>query len=265
MNGELGRLQKLRCALRLRTRARESYYRVLRRFGILGQEWDKGLAEELQAWEFMLKDNGRNWVVSEYHRRLDPESELQDEYKRLIDARPGCPPLRLLDVGAGPLTSMGKKWEGRTLQFFPVDPLAQEYNAILARTGLRAPAPSQPGQGEKLLDLFEKNSFDFALASNSLDHSHDPLLVVRQMIAVVKPQCCVYLGHFTNEAITAGYSGLHQWNFSIKRGDMFLSDGRKHRYSLRDEFNGVATLECETQEWVGRPAVIGRLKKLQAS
>jgi hypothetical protein len=118
----MSRLQKLRCTLRLRTRARELYRRIMRRLGFLGQEWDKGLPEELQAWEFMLKDHGRNWVMSEYHYRLDPEAELQDEYKRLIDAPPGGPPIKLLDVGAGPLTSFGKRWEGRALQLFPVDP-----------------------------------------------------------------------------------------------------------------------------------------------
>lgn len=261
----MSRLQKLRCTLRLRTRARELYRRIMRRLGFLGQEWDKGLPEELQAWEFMLKDHGRNWVMSEYHYRLDPEAELQDEYKRLIDAPPGGPPIKLLDVGAGPLTSFGKRWEGRALQLFPVDPLAEEYNALLAKLGLRPPAPSQPGHGEKLLELFEKNSFDLALASNSLDHSYDPLLVIRHMITVVKPGCHVFLGHFANEAVAAGYTGLHQWNFSLKHGDMILSDGRKLHYSLREEFKDVATLECEAQEWVGRPAVIGRLKKQRAS
>lgn len=261
----MSRLQKLRCALRLRTRAKEVYRRVMRRLGFLGQEWDKGLPDELEAWEFMLTGQGKNWVVSEYNYRLNSEAELQDEYKRLIEAPPGGAAIRLLDVGAGPLSSFGKRWEGRALQLFPVDPLAVEYNALLARLGLRAPVPSQPGHGEKLLELFGKNSFDLALASNSLDHSQDPLLVIRHMITLVKPGCYVYLGHFRDEGVQAGYTGLHQWNFNIKRGDMILSDGRKRHYSLREEFKGGATLECETQEWVGRPAVIGRLKKMRAS
>jgi SAM-dependent methyltransferase len=237
----------------------------MRRFGFLGQEWDKGLAEELQAWEFMLTDQGRNWTVSEYQYRLDPEAELQDEYKQLIDVAPGDPPIRLLDVGAGPLTSFGKRWKGRTLQIFPVDPLAKEYNALLTRLGLHSPAPSQLGHGEKLPEMFEKNFFDLALASNSLDHSYDPLLVIYHMLTVVKPGCQVFLGHFINEAVAAGYTGLHQWNFSLKHGDMILSDGRKRYHSLREEFKDLATMECEAQEWVGRPAVIGRLKKLRAS
>ena len=264
MNAEMSRLQKIRCALRLRTRAREVYRRVMRRLGFLGQDWDQGLPEELQAWEFMLSNQGRNWVESEYRYRLDPGSELQDEYKKLIEAPAGGPPLRLLDVGAGPLTSFGKRWTGRTLEIFPVDPLADEYNALLARLGLRAPAPSRPGHGEKLSGQFEENFFDLALASNSLDHCYDPLLVIRHMLTLVKPGGHVFLGHFANEGVQAGYTGLHQWDFSIQQGDMLLSDGRGQRHSLRAVFGEVAVLECELQQWVGRPAVIGRLKKLRA-
>lgn len=265
MNAEMSRLQKLRCALRLRTRAREAYRRVMRRCGLLGQEWDKGLPEELEAWEFMLKDGGRNWTVSEYHFRLNPEAELQDEFKRLIDAPAGGPPLKLLDVGAGPLTSFGKRWAGHTLEIFPTDPLADEYNALLAKLGLRAPVPSLPGHGEKLHEQFGKNSFDLALASNSLDHSYDPLLVIRHMLTLVKPGAHVFLAHFANEGVTAGYTGLHQWDFSVRRDDTILSDGRKRHHSLREEFKGLATLECEMKDWFGRPAVFVRLKKLGAS
>ena len=261
----MSRLRKIRCTLRVRTRVREAYRRVMRRLGFLGQDWDQGLPEELQAWEFMLSNQGRNWVESVYHYRLDPEAELQDEYKKLIDAPVGGPPLRLLDVGAGPLTSFGKRWAGRTLEIYPVDPLAEEYDALLARLGLRAPVPSTPGHGEKLPEQFGKNFFDLALASNSLDHSYDPLLVIRHMLALVKPGGHVFLGHFANEGLGAGYTGLHQWNFAIRHGDMFLSDGRTRHHSLREAFRDVAVLECETQEWVGRPAVIGRLKKLRAS
>jgi len=85
------------------------------------------------------------------------------------------------------------------------------------------------------------------------------------MLTLVKPAGYVYLVHFTNEAVAAGYSGLHQWNFSIKRGDMILSDGRKQRHALGQEFEGVAALECESLRWFGRAGVIGRLKKSQTS
>jgi SAM-dependent methyltransferase len=211
----------------------------------------------------MLKDNGQNWVA--YHNRLNPDQEVQDEYKQLIKAPVDGSPIRILDVGAGPLTSLGKKWSGQNLQLFPIDPLADEYAALLTRLGLRAPVPSKPGRGEKLFDLFERNFFDFALASNSLDHSYDPLLVIRNMLAAVKPGACVFLGHYENEGVTAGYTGLHQWNFSIRKGDMILSDGRSTSYSLRSEFNSTASLECEFRQWGGgRRAVIGKLKKLRS-
>ncbi len=42
MNAEMSRLQKIRCALRFRTRARETYRRVMRRLGFLGPDWEFG-------------------------------------------------------------------------------------------------------------------------------------------------------------------------------------------------------------------------------
>jgi len=261
MSNEPGRLQRIRYKLRLRVRTREFCNRVLRRVGLLGLEWKKGLPEELQAWEYLLKEEGRRWIPSEYRRRMDPQSELQEDLKRLIKAPRGAV-VRILDVGAGPLTNLGKKWEGRTLQLFPVDPLAEEYKALLARLGIRPPVLSEPGHGERLVDLFGGEYFDLANASNSLDHSYDPFLAIRQMFAVIKPQCYVYLWHFAHEGVAMGYGGLHQWNFDIKRGDMTLSNGRDCHYSLAKEFKGVGTLECEFQDFFGRKAVIGKLKKL---
>jgi SAM-dependent methyltransferase len=227
-------------------------------------DWGKGLPEELRFWEDALREEGRRWIRSEYQQRTNPNLELQEELKRLIQAPVGAA-VRLLDVGAGPLTRLGKKWEGRTLQIVPVDPLAEQYTALLARLGLRPLVPTQPGHGEKLLEMFEKNSFDLAYASNSLDHSYDPMLAITQMFAVVKPHCYVYLWHFARVGTTEGFQGLHQWDFDIKHGDLILSNGRGTRHSLALEFQGVGRLECEFQKFGESRVVVGKLRKLISS
>jgi SAM-dependent methyltransferase len=242
MNPEMGWLKRVRCAVRLRSRVREYRNRLLRRVGLRGQEWKQGLPEEIQAWEQMLKDGGRCWIQSEYQQRIDPNFELQEEFKRLIGPRSDNTNIRILDVGAGPLTSVGKRWGGQPVQLFAVDPLAEEYKVMLTRLGIHPPVVSQLGYGERLLEIFEKNYFDLAIASNALDHSYDPMLAIRQMFIVVKPQCYVYLGHFANEGITAGFTGLHQWNFNIRRGDLILSDGRGRKYSVACEFEDLGIL-----------------------
>ncbi len=235
-------------------------HRVLRRAGLIGGDWDQSLPEELRFWEEALKDEGRRWIRSEYQERMDPSLELQEELKRLIPAPPGAV-VRLLDVGAGPLTRLGKRWQGRTLQLYPLDPLAGEYKALLARLHLRPPVLTETGHGERLTEQFEPNYFDLAYASNALDHSYDPLLAIRQMFAVVKPGCSVYLWHFAAVGAAEGYQGLHQWNFDIERGDMILSDGRGQRHSLAGAFQGAGELECEFQKFGEVKVVVGKLKK----
>lgn len=258
-------LKSVRRVLRpVRRALREFRHRLLRRAGLIGGNWDKGLPEELRFWEEALAEEGRHWVRSEYQARMDPHLELQEELKRLIPAPAGAV-VRLLDVGAGPLTRLGKRWEGRTLELFPLDPLAEEYKALLARLQLRPPVLTETGHGERLTEKFGKNFFDLAYASNSLDHSYDPLLAIRQMFTVVKPQCAVYLWHYATVGAAEGYQGLHQWNFDIKGGDMILSDGRSKRYLLGDEFQGAGQLECEYQKFGEIKVVVGKLKKLSAS
>ncbi len=247
---------------------------ILRRLGLIGAEWEKSLPDEVEFWEFALgkasQDPESVWFP--YRRWMDPGFELQEEFKALIEAPPGAV-VRLLDVGSGPLTRLGKKWPGRTIEVHPVDPLAEEYKRLMSRLRISPPVLPESGHGEKLLQKFAPDYFDFAHASNSLDHAYDPILAIRQTLAVVKPNCYVYLWHFTREGLTEGYSGLHQWNFDIEGSDMILSDGRGRRYSLRDELSDMAKLECERHKYLeqatagnqkplGKDVVVAKLRKL---
>jgi SAM-dependent methyltransferase len=255
-----GRLyDTLRSARRMASRCRTALFR---RFGLLGEDWRAALPEELQFWEKALSDPDRNWLRSDYDERMNPDLEFQDYLKALIDAPPGAT-VRALDVGAGPLTRLGKKWTGRTLELVAVDPLAEEYKVLLARLGIRPPVFTEVGHGEKLRDQFEVNSFDIAYASNALDHSYDPLLAIEQMFSVIKPQRYVYLWHFAHVGVAEGYSGLHQWNFDIKHGDMILSNGRGLRHELGVAFKGRGEVTCAFEEFAGHKVVVGKLKKLR--
>src|SRR6266516_646804 len=104
--------------------------KALRRLGFLKGDWAVGLPGELKFWESALKDPGRKWDPGEYRDRTDPDLELQAELKRLIPAAPGDK-VRILDVGAGPLTRLGKRWSGREVEIVAVDPLAREYETML--------------------------------------------------------------------------------------------------------------------------------------
>jgi SAM-dependent methyltransferase len=230
---------------------------VLRRLGLLGGEREKGLPEEVRFWELALGKAVENpdGVWFPYRSWVDPGFELQEEFKALIDAPAGAA-VKLLDVGSGPLTRLGKKWEGRKLEVHAVDPLAEDYKALMARLRISAPVAPEAGDGETLLQKFPPAYFDLAHASNSLDHAYNPMLAIRQMLAVVKPNCYVYLWHFAHVGCLERYSGLHQWNFEIKGSDMILSDGRGKRYSLASEISDIAKLQCERRKFFEKGVVV---------
>ena len=258
-------IERIRRTLRpVRRFGCELRHRWLRLIGRLGGDWNSGLPEELRFWEEALRDPEHHWLCAEYEERMNPDLELQDCLKALIEAPPGAT-VRLLDVGSGPLTRLGKKWEGRQVELYPVDPLAEEYTQLLNRLGIRPPVFPTACHAEKLTEMFAPDFFDLAYASNSLDHSYEPLGAIRQMLAVTKLHRYVYLWHFAHAGVSEGYSGLHQWNFDLKRGDLILSDGRSRAYSLSAEFRGLAELECAEERFAGERVVIGKLRKLRAS
>ena len=74
---------------------------------------------------------------------MNPGTELRERIRALIAAPEGVT-VRVLDVGAGPLTALGKVWPGRTLELTAVDPLADEYNAILDYLAKNYPAEEIP-------------------------------------------------------------------------------------------------------------------------
>jgi SAM-dependent methyltransferase len=245
--------QGVRALRRLRTK-------ILRRFGFWKRDWSDALTDELQFWEWALKNGGRNWNQVDWRDRTDPNLELQDELKKLIPAPPGSV-VNILDVGAGPLTRVGKRWSEREVRVVPVDPLAEKYTALLARCSIQPLVPVTFAHGEKLLDRFEPNSFDLAYASNSLDHSYDPVVVIEQMLAVVKPLHYVYLWHGRNEGVRERYVGLHQWNFDIRKGEFVVSDGRRSQ-SVTAIYQGRAEVSCEFQQASDTTMVVAKLKKL---
>jgi SAM-dependent methyltransferase len=180
------------------------------------ERWSEGLETELAFWYRWLRDKGEPWP-DDYRLRMDPRAELQSHLREHIDARAGAR-VRILDVGSGPLTRVGKRWRGRRLSVTAVDPLADRYRELLERLSLRPEGIPLQGEAERLDELLPADSFDLAWACNSLDHGHDPLRAIRQMLRLVKPGRRVLLDHVVNEGENMGYAGLHQWNFRAEDG-----------------------------------------------
>jgi SAM-dependent methyltransferase len=123
-------------------------------------------------------------------------------------------PVRLLDVGSGPLTTIGIEWAGRTVEAVAVDPLADEYNAILREVGIDPPVPATAVMAEELGRLFEPGSFHIVHVSNALDHTSDAIEAIRQIALVTAPGGSIMLLHHIEVGVLENYYGLHQWNLT---------------------------------------------------
>jgi SAM-dependent methyltransferase len=198
--------------------------------------WERqdGIGQEVAFWRLFLTRHGFEWPA-DYERRIDPTTAIRDPALVACIDTLGAAQIDLIDVGAGPLTSVGRTHPGRTLNVTAVDPLAQEYDRLLAELHIEPPTRTVAGSAERLLERFPPASFDIAYAQNALDHGLNPRRGIHNMLEVVRPGGFVVLRHLRNEAATERYTGLHRWNFE-RRGDERSGHAAGERtYALPDE------------------------------
>lgn len=208
---------------------------------IPAREWEQGKEFELHFWDHWLSTGGDRWP-DEFRERVSPDTALQDYLSACLD--PEAQAIRILDVGAGPLTIVGKRLPDRPLEVIAVDALAEEYDEMLSRHGINPAVRTEKLHSEDLLKRFDPGTFDLVHIRNSLDHCYDPLSVLWQSLALLKPGCCLVLNHEANEGEQAGYAGFHRWNLTVEREDLILWN-LKTRVSVKDEFGALASLETK--------------------
>ena len=174
--------------------------------------WQQRLSEETDFWDGWLGRRG----LPELEGRVNLSEPLKPDLAALLR---GDGPFLALDVGAGPLTVLGKELTGkRQLTITAVDPLAAEYDKLLEKHGIQPPVRTIACDAEALTSLFPHSTFDLVYARNCLDHAYNPLLAITKMVAVAKPGGYVYFEHFNNERDRNEGRGLHQWNFYEEDG-----------------------------------------------
>src|SRR5215208_2859631 len=178
--------------------------------------WRARKTSEVDFWAAWLAGApGTEQWASDRELRLDHNTEIRDPVVRAEIESNAAEEISILDVGAGPATSLGYRYPGKTLTIVPVDPLADEYERLVHEAGLDPPIPTIRVAGEELLEHFGPRTFDIAYAVNSLDHSADPFTIISNMVAVVRVGGVVLLRHKRNEGESARYGGLHQWNLDV--------------------------------------------------
>lgn len=210
--------------------------------------WLVAKKSEASYWDQFFASKGAAWP-DDYAYRTDPRAKVTPDVGALLA---DSETLNILDVGAGPLTILGKVFNGRKLNIRAVDPLADEYDAILERHGITPIVRTEKMAGEELSQHLPVGHFDLVFAQNCIDHSVDPVRSILEMLKVVKPGRYVYLKHSQNEAVKENWVGLHQWNFAEEVGD-FMVSSRTTRVNFTRDFAHIAETTCTVDksiDWV---------------
>lgn len=209
--------------------------------------WEEGKRFEIDFWKIWIDEKGGHWS-DDFKKRLDPELLIEEHVENFLRPIPGTP--SVLDVGAGPLTVLGKKMrDGRTIRISAVDPLAAQYNEMFEKASIIPLVKTQYAEVETLDMFCSTNEFDLVHMRNALDHSYDPLLGIRQMVKAVKPGRVVLLEHSTNEAEKANYGAFHQWNICVNDNELILWN--KDQYiNVTHQLTGIAkVIAWGNSEW----------------
>lgn len=206
---------------------------------------DIGLRHETSFWDRWFQTAGLEWP-DEYNARLDPSRPLGGIVTELADAI-DAPIVRILDVGAGPLTLLGKIHPRKTLDITATDVLAPVYDDLLRRYGVTPLVRTLAADAELLTATFPANHFHIVHAQNCLDHMQNPLRAIEQMLEVTAGGGAMVLIHRENEAEFEDYAGLHQWNFTAI-SNTFIIHNPRQRYDVSAAFDGKAQMSCTVHE-----------------
>ncbi|HEY3834550.1 MAG TPA: methyltransferase domain-containing protein [Acidimicrobiia bacterium] len=223
----------------------QSYERRSRARRPVADAWKAALDSEVRFWERTIK----NW--QQLNDRFDPDQPLYAPLAELVNAPAGST-IKVIDVGAGLISCVGKKLPGCTVENTAVDALGDEYQGVLRRAGIEPPVWTEQCDSEKLSAKFGENAFDLAYARNTLDHSYDPPAAIREIVKIVKPGGVAMLEHAPDEAEEENYLGLHQWNLRCEHG-RFVVWRRDTRIDMGNELAGVATVEQALDSIPGSP------------
>lgn len=180
--------------------------------------WTSGIDFELAFWERWMATRGSHWP-DEFNARTGRSREVVDW---IVADLPDPQSARILDVGSGPITTIGEFHKGVRLQVISVDPLAEFYRLLGERYGIAIDTVT--AFAEDLSAYFDLESFDRVHCRNALDHSFDPVRSIEEMLLITKTGGRVFLLHSIDEGKRENYLGFHQWDFTEADGDFLIQN-----------------------------------------
>ena len=144
---------------------------------------------------------------------------------------PDRQPVEALDIGCGPISVL--RWGALQglLHVTGVDPLLDMYRIILERHGL-ADLPAIACQrelniyAEELASALPPETFDIIHTRNAIDHVEDPLAVIGQAGACLRPGGILVLDFHTREGSRQGWEQLHQFDLYVDETEHLVCQTR---------------------------------------
>ena len=208
----------------------------------LSERWLRHRRDEVAYWEDVLSGED---AQHRFAARLDPVRPISEACLEIAVSEIPSATVRVIDVGSGPLTSVGTTHPGKSIKLVATDALADDYQRIIREHDISAPVIPIACGGEDLIATFGRSSFDVAFASNALDHTTDPLAIINNMLEIVAPDGRVALIHLRNEGTRNRYRGLHAWNVDFVDGRLVFWNSQ-----ARHDITAVLEPEYDVETWV---------------
>ena len=208
----------------------------------------RDFTEEIAFWDNTLAPNNRHpWMklVLNPETRKDKFPPFFLDYITKIKERSKCQRVKVLDIGAGPLSPLGWGVDQNLFDLVAIDPLAEEYSKILNKYNISFPVKPIECSGEELTTIFDENSFDIVYCRNALDHMDNPKLVINNIFTVLVNGGYFYLDSFNKEGTHEKWSGLHQHDLFIKKGKLIHSDKRGNKTNLTSNLKFVCVYQWQ--------------------
>ena len=166
-----------------------------------------------------------------WHSQKSEGLFLEDELRREIINIPHLrkqQTLNIIDLGCGPISTLGTKDNKYKINLLGVDPLTNFYTEILDKHYLSRPHPAINMECENIGDIAD-SLFDVVFSRNALDHSESPDLILEGAKKICKNNGLIHIRMYENEATSVGYNGLHQWDATCADNDVIMSSKTYNR------------------------------------
>jgi len=145
----------------------------------------------------------------------------------------------VLDVGAGPVTTLGTLAEP-PVSIVAVDALAGPYNSMLREEGKEPIVQTRFGLFETLDLQFGAGSFDLVYSENSIDHCNDPRRALQTMAYILRPGRWAFVEAYECEAQGSPTNDpLHCWNVLVHESRVVFTDRLGNGFFAADAFGAV--------------------------